>query len=398
VKGPLVAGAPEGALRPSKSPAALLASFGLLAPLCLLSVQLAAFVVALGLFGLFLAAVGAAPLAVFADMARGAFGSAFSLQNSLTRAAPLMLTALCTALPARLGLVIIGNEGALLVGALAAATTSLAFDAASSPVLALMAMLCAGALAGGAFIALSGVLRQRRGINETISSLLLFYIGLSLFLYLVEGPLRDPSSLNKPSTYPVPEPLLLGALPGTDVHYGLLFGVLACCAAYVLMEHTTFGFGARVVGGNLRTARLMGLPVSFLFIVTCALGGAAAGLAGAIEVVAVHGAANATLYARLGFSGILVAFVARQQPLAIIPVAVLLGGIQASGGVLQRRHDLPDAAVEVFKGTLFVVILASETYVGRALSFAQRVAARLTPSEPAGVQVAGEPKALEGTP
>lgn len=370
----------------------------LLSPLAMLGIQLAAFLVALALFGIFLALVGADPLAVFPDMLSGAFGSRFSLQNSLTRAAPLMLTALCTALPARLGLVIIGNEGALLIGALSAAATSMAFSATSSPLLALTAMLGAGALGGAAWIALSGVLRQRRGINETISSLLLFYIGLSVFLYLVEGPLRDPASLNKPSTYPVPDAHMLGALPGTDVHYGLLFGVLACAAAYVLMEHTTFGFGARVVGGNLRTARLMGLRVSFLFIATCALGGAAAGLAGAVEVVAVHGSANATLYARLGFSGILVAFVARQHPLAIIPVAVLLGGIQASGGVLQRRHDLPDAAVEVFKGTLFVVILASETYVGRALAYAQRLAARDAAPEAPRTAARSDRDPLEVTP
>lgn len=369
-----------------------------LAPLSMVGVQLGAFGVALGLFGLFLLVVGAEPLPVFADMLNGAFGSTFSLQNSLTRAAPLMLTALCTALPARLGLVIIGNEGALLVGALAAASTSMAFSATSSPTIALLAMLGAGSIGGAAWIALSGLLRQRRGINETISSLLLFYIGLSLFLYLVEGPLRDPSSLNKPSTYPVPDALMLGSMPGTDVHYGLLFGLLACLAAYILMEHTTFGFGARVVGGNLRTARLMGLPVSVLFIVTCALGGAAAGLAGAVEVVAVHGTANATLYARLGFSGILVAFVARQHPLAIIPVAVLLGGIQASGGVLQRRHDLPDAAVEVFKGTLFVVILASEAYVGRALAFAQRVTARVAPADDPQVQTLSKSESVEVTP
>jgi simple sugar transport system permease protein len=203
-------------------------------------------------------------------------------------------------------------------------------------------------------------------------------VGLSLFRHLVEGPLRDPSSLNKPSTLPIPEAHMLGTMPNSDVHYGLVFGIVACVLGYVLMERSSFGFSARVVGGNLRTARLMGLPVTPLFISVCAIGGAAAGLAGAIEVVAIHGSANATLYAGLGFSGILVAFVARHHPLAIIPVALLLGGIQASGGLLQRRHGLPDAAVEVFKGGLFIVILASETYVGKAQAWAQRTAARLT--------------------
>jgi general nucleoside transport system permease protein len=143
------------------------------------------------------------------------------------------------------------------------------------------------------------------------------------------------------------------------------------------MHHTTFGFATRVVGGNLRTARLMGLPVTRLLLVACALGGAAAGLAGAVEVVAVDGSANASLYAGLGFSGILVAFVARQHPLAIIPVAILLGGIQASGGMLQRRHDLPEAVIEVLKGLVFVSILASETYVPRAVALAQRLGSRV---------------------
>jgi general nucleoside transport system permease protein len=361
----------------------------LLSPLATIGVELVAVFAALVLFAIFLAVVGAAPFAVFADMLQGAFGSMFSLQNSLTRAAPLMLTALCTALPARMGLVVIGNEGALLLGGLAAAATAMGFQGALGPALLLPAMLIAGAAVGGAWIALSGWLRQVRGVNETISSLLLFYIGLGLFLYLVEGPLRDPSSLNKPSTFPIGDANMLGNLPGMDVHYGLLFGVIACVGAYVLMEHTTFGFAARVVGGNVRAAQVAGLPLTRLMLIVCGLAGAAAGLAGAVEVVAVEGSANASLYAGLGFAGVLVAFVARQHALAILVVAVVMGGIEASGGVIQRRHDLPDAAVDVFKGFLFLMILASETYVARAQAAVQRwVAAQVVPEPPAGAPVA----------
>ena len=90
-----------------------------------------------------------------------------------------------------------------------------------------------------------------------------------------------------------------------------------------------------------------------------------AGLAGAIEVLAVHGSANASLLAAYGYTGILVAFIARQQPLAAIPVAVLLGGIAAAGSLLQRRLDLPDATTQVLQGLLFVSILASEALYGR---------------------------------
>jgi simple sugar transport system permease protein len=222
-------------------------------------------------------------------------------------------------------------------------------------------------LAGAAFIGTSGALRALRGVNETISSLLLAYLGIALMNHLVEGPLRDPASLNKPSTMHIGEENMLGSLPGLDVHYGLLYGALACVVCWVLVDHTTFGFAARIVGGNPRAARLSGLGVTRLVIICCALAGAAAGVAGMVEVAAVHGKANASLVAGYGYTGILVAFLARHDPLAIIPVALLLGGISASGGLLQRTFDLPDATVNVLQGILFVVILASETYRGKGL-------------------------------
>ena len=104
-------------------------------------------------------------------------------------------------------------------------------------------------------------------------------------------------------------------------------------------------------------------------LVVCFLGGSAAGLAGMVEVAAVHGSANASLIAGYGYAGILVAFIARQNPLAIVPVAIFLGGITASGGLLQRRLDLPDATVLVLQGIAFMVILAAETLYGRFKAF-----------------------------
>ena len=135
--------------------------------------------------------------------------------------------------------------------------------------------------------------------------------------------------------------------------------------AYVLMDHTTFGFAARMVGGNVRAAQVAGLPVGRLILVTCLLGGAAAGLAGVVEVAAVHGTANATLAAGYGFTGILVAFLARHHPLAIIPVAILFGGIDASGGLLQRRSACPTPRCWCCRASSSSSILASETLYGR---------------------------------
>ncbi len=334
-----------------------------------------ALVVAAALFSVFLLALGKSPAEFCAVVWRGAFGSAFSLQNTLTRAAPLLLTALCVALPAQLGLVVIGGEGALVLGGLAAACAGLV-AAPLPPAVALLAMALAGAAAGAAWIGLTGVLRVWRGINETVASLVLAYVAIALFNHLVEGPLRDPSSLNKPSTYAIPDQDMLGPLPGIGVHPGLLVGIVACVLCWVLISRTTLGFAARVAGGNVRAARLQGFPVGALIIGACALGGAFAGLAGMIEVAAVQQRANASLIAGYGYAGILIAFLARQNPLAIMPMAVLVGGIGAAGGLLQRRLGLPDATVLVLQGLVFVSVLASETFLGRVPWFQPRAEPR----------------------
>jgi len=326
-----------------------------------LAAPVAAGVATIVIFGLFVSLAGRNPLEVYRLMAVGAFGSWFSWQNTLLRASPLLLTGLCTALPAQMGLVIIGGEGAFVIGGLAAIAAGLPFADAGAPAFVVwIAMGIAGMAAGGALIATAGALRHWRGVNETISSLLLSSIAIAVMNKIVEGPMRDPASLNKPSTRPLPDADLIGNLPGMDVHWGLALGLIACVLAWLLMRRTTFGFAARIVGGNSRAARMAGLPVGMMMVIVTGLGGAAAGLGGMIEVAAVQGDANANIAAGYGLSGILVAFLARQHPLAIIPVAVLLGGISASDGLLQRRLDLPDAAVLVLQGILFVALLAGE--------------------------------------
>ncbi len=135
-------------------------------------IPLGVIVVSMILFGIFVWLQGAPPLEVFASIKKGAFGTWFSFQNTLVRAAPLMLCALCTAIPLRLGLVIIGNEGALVIGGLCATAAGLHFiDSSATTVHVVMA--AAGMFAGGLWIMFVGALKQYRGVNETISSLLM---------------------------------------------------------------------------------------------------------------------------------------------------------------------------------------------------------------------------------
>jgi general nucleoside transport system permease protein len=324
----------------------------------------AALGMAMVLFSIAVALAGHNPVVVWGLIFAGGFGDAFAWQNTLQRAAPLILTGLAVAIPAQAGRVIIGSEGALVLGGLAAAASGVALSAHGAwlvwPAMAMM-----GALVGGAWIAIAGWLREWREVNETISSLLLSFIAIALFNQMVETVLRDPASLNKPSTQPLTDALMLPTLPGLDVHWGLVVGGCVALICWAVLRLTPLGLAVRVAGGNPRAARGVGLPVAWLTVGACAVGGACAGLAGAIEVAAVHGAANASLMAGYGYSGILIAFAARFSPLAVVPVAVLVGGIAASGSLLQRRLGLPEASVMVLLGFAFVALIGCEALRGR---------------------------------
>lgn len=327
-------------------------------------ISLVAVVISLALFGVFVMFSGVDPLRMYQVMLRGAFGSPYAWRNTLIHAAPLLLTALCVALPARVGMIIIGGEGCVLLGGLVAALTAHLMPHAP-PLAVQVAMVLVGACAGGLWISAAGALRQFRGVNETISSLLMNYIALALLNHCVEGPMHDPTSLDHPSSWPIGAANMLGNIPGTEIHLGLLFGLIACVLSWVLMDHTNLGMAMRVVGGNVRAARVAGLSVAKFSLMACFLGGAAAALTGVVEVAAVHGHANDSLAAGYGYGGILVAFVARQNPLAIIPVAILLGGVNGSGDLLQMKLKLSSASVQVFQGILFLVILGLDTWAGR---------------------------------
>jgi ABC-type uncharacterized transport system permease subunit len=321
------------------------------------------------LFALFLLAIGKSPAEFIDYVWRGGFGTAFSFQNTLQRSSPLILTALAVAIPARIGLIMIGGEGALVLGGFASAAIAVPMVGAVPPIVVIPIMVATALVVGAVWVGIAGYLRYARGVNETISSLLLTYIGIAIMNFFVEGVMRDSSNPNKPSTKPIGDAYMVGHIPGTDVHWGFAVGVVLSIALYILMTRTTFGFAARVTGGNYRAALAQGLPVGKIIISCAMIAGACAGLAGYFEVAAIQGRANASLAAGYGFTGILVSFLARHNPVVIVPVAILFGGLVASGGLIQRRMGLPDATVLVLQGLIFVVLLSSETLYGRFAIF-----------------------------
>jgi simple sugar transport system permease protein len=329
-----------------------------------LFLSLGALLFAFLLFALFLVLNGLDPVAVYGILYLGAFGTRFSIENTLTMAAPIMLAALCTLIPARIGLLVIGGEGALVMGGLGAVLAGAVF-AGVPGTLGALACLLAGSLMGAVWIGMAGALKHWRGVNETITTLLLNYIAIAILMHMVSGPIRDYSVTLKAQSWSIPQAFMIGDLPGWSVHWGLVIGTGACLVLFVMLRYTVLGFSMDVAGGNMRAAQMAGVPIGRLVLISCCLGGGAAGLAGAIEVVAVHGAASESLAVRFGYTGILVAFLARQNPLAVIVVALIMGGISASGGLLQRRFDMPDAATVVLQGLIFLCVLASNALSGR---------------------------------
>ena len=233
---------------------------------------------ALLIFGAFLLTQGVNPFDAYGLIWLGAFGTWFSWQNTLVSAAPLLLTGLCVALPAQMGLLIIGGEGAFVLGGLASVAAGLALNGLGlNAYVTLVLMAVAGMAAGGALIALCGILRIRRGVNETISSLLLAYISIAVMNQIVEGPMRDPASLDRPSTRTLPNNIMIGDIGSSNIHYGLIYGLLACLTAWFFVYFTKYGFAARVAGGNARAARVVGLPVERMVIGFCMAAGGARG-------------------------------------------------------------------------------------------------------------------------
>jgi general nucleoside transport system permease protein len=310
------------------------------------------FVAASSLFFLLL---GKSPTAVLWGLVEGALGNGFALSETLVRAAPILLCALATALPARVGLISVGAEGQLVLGAITGTGFALFggnWGAAGWPLLLLF-----GALGGAAWGGLAGWLRARLGVNETISTLLLNYIAPPLIDYLVYGPWKDPASLGWPATRLFPDSLRLTGYLGTRLHGGLLLGLLAIVAMHALVSSTRFGVKLDLLRESPMLAARAGLAFAPAALGMLALGGAMAGTAGIIEASALEGRLQAGVGSGAGYAGFLVAFLARGSLLRIVPLALVVAALVAGGDNLQLSFDLPSSVAHVLQGLLFAAAL-----------------------------------------
>jgi general nucleoside transport system permease protein len=259
--------------------------------------------------------------------------------------------------PARLGLVSVGADGQLFIGAIFGTAVVLAFPAAPALVL-LPAMLLAGMVGGALWGFVPGLLRGRLDANETIITLLLNYVAALLVNALVFGPWKDPSNLGWPATVTFPAAATLPGLFGTRTHLGLAFGIAAAIGFGVLFTRSRWGRELSILRGNAKVGRMIGLSFAREAMIVMSLGGALGGLAGICEVAAIQGRLQPGISVGYGLTGFLVAWLSGHNPFIAIVVSTLIGGLIAAGDSLQLYAKVPAASATILQGLLFATALA----------------------------------------
>ncbi|HEX9245404.1 MAG TPA: ABC transporter permease [bacterium] len=336
---------------------------------------LAAFIVGAAVLGL----AGVDPLAAYGELLSGPFGSGFGLTETLVKATPLILTGLAVLVPARMRLWNIGAEGQFQLGAIGAAAVALFTPLGRSPG-AVPAVLVAGMAAGAAWCLVPAALRAWLRVNETITTLLLNYVALLFVDYLIYGPWKDPASRGFPLSATFPAAAKLPVLvSGTRVHLGLLLAVAAAVAVAIMLSRTRWGFEIRVIGDNPVCARYAGIDLVRNTLLVMGVAGALAGLAGAGEASAIAGRLQRGLSPGYGYTGIIVAWLAKLNPIAAVLVAVLLGGLFLGGDALQISLGLPIAVVYMLQGLIFFFVLGGEVIVAYRVVIRRRTPVQMSP-------------------
>jgi general nucleoside transport system permease protein len=311
---------------------------------------------ALAVFAVLLLVAGKDPLRAYRDTLLYVFGNAYGFSELLVRMAPLLLTAVAVALPTRLGLINVGGEGQLYMGAWLATAGALACP--DLPAWLLLPLLTVLGFAGGALWALlPGVLRAARLVNETISTLLLNYVAPLIVSFFIFGPWRSADSASYPQSAAFVDAARLPSVAGTRIHLGLLYG-LACLALYgLVMTRTRWGLAMRAIGGNAEASVRLGLPVSRTIVVAMAVGGGVAGIAGMAEVSAIQGRLVAALSPGYGYIGFLVAWLAGGRVVGILVMAFLFAVISSVGDILQITQGVPYAVVNLLMAVILFIVL-----------------------------------------
>lgn len=327
-------------------------------------VSLGAVVVALLLGAVVLALVGGDPWAAYAHIAKAAFGDIGVFSDTLVKATPLILTGLACSIAFHMKLWNIGAEGQFFAGALAASAVVLSGalpETTPSPIM-LGAMMLAGITGGALWGAIPGLLKARLKVNEIITTLMLNYIIIELVNFFVfavwsEGGFQMSKVFPKTAWLPrlTDYGKVVEVFRGLTTHAGLLLALVAVGIVWYILYRSVWGYEIRLIGDNPRAAEYAGLNITRNTVLVMMFSGALAGLAGMSEIAGVVHRLQTSISPGFGFSGIIVAWLAKLNPFVVVPVAVLFGGL-----ILAGREIQPAGVPRLIQGIILFMLIASE--------------------------------------
>ncbi len=351
-------------------------------------VPLIALVVALLIGGIILTIAGNNPVEAYVTLFDSSLNGWTPMARTLALATPLILTGLAAAVAFQMRIYNIGGEGQLYMGAIAASGVGLYLPETTPAVIMLSAMVLAGAVAGALWALLAAIPKALFNADEIITTLMLNFVALGLMNYLIFGSRsfwRDPQR-TVPGGKRLPEAAIFPTLSGR-LHVGIIIALVAAIVLWVLLRKTSWGFQIRTVGDSPKAARYAGMGVRAKTITVLAISGALAALAGVSEVSGVaKGLEPNTIAADIGFTGIVVAVVARNNPIGVVPVSIFLAAIATAGSRLQSL-GIDVEVVFLLQGLIFLTVTAGEFFVSNKVSLAPNQLA--TDDSGSGVTPAG---------
>ncbi len=325
---------------------------------------------ALAVGAIMLLLLGANPITGYGALLEGAFGSSNAIADTVVKATPLLLVGLGICIAFRGGVINIGGEGQLILGALAGTLLGLRFPDLPGWLLVPFALL-AGFVAGAVWGGIPGILKARYNVNEILSTIMMNSIAVQGMNFLLRGPMIDPAQLavvNRiPQTARLSPAYDLPRLVPTRLHLGAGIAVLLAILVYIFLWRTTLGYRIRAVGLSRHASKYAGIKVNRYLVLSLTLSGAFSGLAGAIQVYGVNhrmitDGSAAGFTGSAGFNGIVAALFGQLHPIGTIPASFLFGALLVGANKLQRATQVPAALITALNGLVVVFVVSSEIW------------------------------------
>ena len=322
--------------------------------------------------GLIFLLSGVNPFYAFYKIFSGSFGSFYGIKETITKAIPLILIGGGLAMAFRAKFWNIGAESQLLMGAISGTWVGLTWGQHLPSVVIVPLMFLAGFAGGALWGMIPAILKIKYAINEVISTLMMNYICAEFMIFLIVGPWKGKTKFGFPYTDDLPAAATLGLLPGSRIHYvTLLVAIISVILLAVVLYRTRFGYEVRVIGENPEAGRYAGIDFFKTTLIIMAISGGMAGLAGVGEAAGIHHYLSypASISSGYGYTAIIVAWLAKLNPLYVIVSGIFFSGILVGGDAIQISLGLPAATVEVFNGTLLVFLIMGDFFLKNKVRF-----------------------------